>query len=95
MKDEIIRAAGDESYDSSELSEIEFFKSREEERKKDKHKEQDATDKAAFPVSRISWLASVYGRGFCATFRFCFLLSSKTKQNQVPVDGEVSPPRRD
>ena len=30
LKDEIIRAAGDESYDSSELSELEFLKSEEE-----------------------------------------------------------------
>lgn len=49
----IIRAAGDESYDSSELSEIEFVKSREQERRKDKQKVEDAStpDKAAFPVS--------------------------------------------
>ena len=55
LKDEniVIQAAGDESYDSSELSEIEFVKSREEDRRKDKQKEQDnsTTDKAAFPVS--------------------------------------------
>ena len=52
LKEEIIRAAGDESYDSSELSEIEFYKSREEDDRKDKPpKEQEvAADKAAFPV---------------------------------------------
>ena len=54
LKDQIIRAAGDESYDSSELSELEFFKSREEERRGVKQKEKDVSsdksDKAAFPV---------------------------------------------
>lgn len=54
LKDEIIRAAGDESYDSSELSELEFFKSREEERRGVKPKEKDVSsnksDKSAFPV---------------------------------------------
>ncbi|KAL9959501.1 hypothetical protein ACROYT_G032828 [Oculina patagonica] len=53
LKDEniVIRAAGDESCDSSELSEIEFVKSREGDRRKNKQKEQDtsASDKAAFP----------------------------------------------
>ena len=54
LKDQIIRAAGDESYDSSELSELEFFKSREEERRGVKPKEKDVfsdkSDKSAFPV---------------------------------------------
>lgn len=54
LKDQIIRAAGDESYDSSELSELEFFKSREEERRGGKPKEKDVSsdksDKSAFPV---------------------------------------------
>ena len=54
LKDEIIRAAGDESYDSSELSELEFFKSREEERRGVKPKEKDVSSdksaKSAFPV---------------------------------------------
>lgn len=54
LKDEIIRAAGDESYDSSELSELEFFKSREEERRGVKLKEKDVSsdksNKSAFPV---------------------------------------------
>lgn len=54
LKDQIIRAAGDESYDSSELSELEFFKSREEERRGVKQKEKDISsdksDKTAFPV---------------------------------------------
>ena len=54
LKDEIIRAAGDESYDSSELSELEFFKSREEERRGVKPKEKDVfsdkSDQSAFPV---------------------------------------------
>lgn len=54
LKDQIIRAAGDESYDSSELSELEFSKSREEERRGGKPKEKDVSsdksDKSAFPV---------------------------------------------
>lgn len=54
LKDQIIRAAGDESYDSSELSELEFVKSREEERRGGKPKEKDVSsdksDKSAFPV---------------------------------------------
>ena len=54
LKDEhaVMRPAGYESYDSSELSEIEFVKSREEEKSKDTQKDQDTstTDKATFPV---------------------------------------------
>lgn len=50
LKDAVIRAAGDESYDSSDLSEIEFIKSRKEDSEKDKPKEQDvAADMATFP----------------------------------------------
>ena len=52
LKDEkiVIRAAGDESYDSSEMSEIEFIKKRDQEKGKEKVKDEDK-DKAAFPVS--------------------------------------------
>ena len=56
MKDATIRAAGDESYDSSELSEIEVFKSKEGESKNDKAKEEQdvpAADAVAFPVCGI------------------------------------------
>ena len=71
LKDEktVIRAAGDESYDSSELSEIEFLKSREKERRKEKMKEQDnsSADKAAFPVSTEHCMISF----FCASFAAC------------------------
>ena len=52
LKDEkiVIRAAGDESYDSSEMSEIEFIKKRDQEKGKETVKDEDE-DKAAFPVS--------------------------------------------
>ena len=63
LKDEhaIMRPAGYESYDSSELSEIEFVKSREEEKRKNSEKGQDSstTDKAAFPVSSTSCYFSI------------------------------------
>lgn len=59
LKDEnvVMRPAGYESYDSSELSEIEFVKSREEKKRTDIQKDQDtsATEKGAFPVSTTSW----------------------------------------
>ena len=56
-KQVVMRPAGYESYDSSELSEIEYVKSREEEKSKDAQKDQDTstTDKAAFPVRTMSW----------------------------------------
>ena len=44
-----MRAAGDESYDSSEMSEIEFIKKRDQEKEKETVKDEDK-DKAAFPV---------------------------------------------
>lgn len=52
-----MRPAGYESYDNSELSEIEFVKSREEKKRTDIQKDQDtsATEKGAFPVSTTSW----------------------------------------
>ena len=56
LKDTIIRAAGDESYDSSELSEIEVFKCKEGDSKNGKPKEEQnvpAVDGAAFPVCSI------------------------------------------
>ncbi|XP_074608990.1 uncharacterized protein LOC141863372 isoform X2 [Acropora palmata] len=50
LKDKIIRAAGDESYDSSELSEFEASQSKIESSKKDRLEEKDAlTDAATFP----------------------------------------------
>lgn len=51
-----MRPAGYESYDSSELSEIEIVKSREEEKSKDTQKDQgvSTTDKAAFPVRTMA-----------------------------------------
>ena len=62
MKDATIRAAGDESYDSSELSEIEVFKSKEGKSKNDKAKEEQdvpAADAVAFPVCSIFRLVSL------------------------------------
>ena len=62
LKDEhaIMRPAGYESYDSSELSEIEFVKSREEKRKNlEKVQDSSTTDKAAFPVSSTSCYFSI------------------------------------
>lgn len=51
LKDKVIRAAGDESYDSSELSEFEVSQSKMESSKKDRLEEKDAlTDAATFPV---------------------------------------------
>lgn len=51
LKDKVIRAAGDESNDSSELSEFEVSQSKMESSKKDRLEEKDAlTDAATFPV---------------------------------------------
>ena len=60
-KQVVMRPAGYESYDSSELSEIEYAKSREEEKSKDSQKDQDTstTDKAVFPVRKMSWQFSM------------------------------------
>ena len=58
LKDKIIRAAGDESYDSSELSEFEASQSKMESSRKDRLEEKDAlTDAATFPV--CSWFCSI------------------------------------
>ena len=51
LKDKVIRAAGDESNESSELSEFEVSQSKMESSKKDRLEEKDAlTDAATFPV---------------------------------------------
>ena len=51
LKDKVIRAAGDESNDSSELSEFEVSQSKMESSRKDRLEEKDAlTDAATFPV---------------------------------------------